>query len=155
MKLLKCSYCGIGFLNRSYHWKHKLCYLDWVSFYTPNIFVHFVLEKILHNIDISHRCLTWAVWDFFLLLNGGKLFVCHSSLKQKQHLSESFPVTFSSLLLFIWHSCETFGTLRPNIKHLLGRLGLLFLWWIQHMWRRVVTHIWSCPILLGSLALLI
>lgn len=155
MKLLKCSYIGIGFLIKCYHWKHNLHYFDWVSVYTQNIFVHFILENILPNVDISHKCLAWVVWDFFLLLNGGKLSVCHSSSKQKQHLSESFPVTFLCLPLFIWHRCETFGTLRLNIKHLLGRLGLLFLWWIQHMWRRVVGHISSCPVFLGSLALLI
>lgn len=117
--------------------------------FTPKI--HFILGEILHNIGISHRSLAWVVWDFFLCWI--KRIVCHSSSKQKQHLSESFPVTFLCLLLFIWHCCETFGTLQLNIKHLLGRLGLLFLWWIQHMWRRVVGHSWSCPIFLRSLAL--
>lgn len=151
MKLLKCSYHGFGFLIESYHWKHNLCHFDLVSLYTPNLFVYFILEKILHNIDISHRCLAWVVWDFFLMLNGGKFFVCHSSSKQKQHLSESFPVTLC-LLLFIWHCCETFGTLQLHIKHLLGRLGLLFLWWIQHMWRRVVGHILILSYMPGELS---
>lgn len=85
----------------------------------------------------------------FLFVVKWEKIVCHSSLKQKQHLSESFSVTFLCLL-FIWHHCETFGTLQLNIKHLLGRLGLLFLWWVQHMWRRVVGHIWSCPICWGA-----
>lgn len=80
MTLLKCYYCDIDFLIKSYNWKHNLCYFDWVSLQTRNIFLYFILEKILHNLDIS-GCLARVVCDFFLLLSGGKFFVCHSSSK--------------------------------------------------------------------------